>query len=352
MIHPKPESPEKEAFYGWLLGKQHNVEALPVLLKRFENFKNCGEATVPDVDFRMLTALNLSEAQWKDIARAASWNTLRMNINTFERHGCFADKKLVTELAKKLANTNEVRNALAFPYQLLTTFQNVGDNTPQAVRLALQDAMEVATDNVPALTGGVAVCVDTSGSMSSAATGNRGSVTTKTRCIDIAALVAATLARNNADCVVVPFDTCVHKLSLNPRDSVMTNASKLASLGGGGTACQVALQYLNKIKSTAQAVIYVSDNESWLRTSGYSSYCGSGTQMAQEWAEYRNRNKRAKLVCIDITPNTTTQVKSDSSVLNVAGFSDAVFTTIARFVSGDQRNFIQEIENFTIDSKA
>ena len=45
---------------------------------------------VPDVPFQMLTALALGRNGWSAIARQASWQTTRMNLNTFLRHGVFA----------------------------------------------------------------------------------------------------------------------------------------------------------------------------------------------------------------------------------------------------------------------
>ena len=50
---------------------------------------------------------------------------------------------------------------------------------------------------------------------------------------------------------------------LNPRDSIMTNAEKLADIGGGGTACSAPLRLLNHEKARVDMVIIVSDNESW-----------------------------------------------------------------------------------------
>jgi 60 kDa SS-A/Ro ribonucleoprotein len=45
-------------------------------------------------------------------------------------------------------------------------------------------------------------------------------------------------------------------------------------------------------------------------------------------------NGRAKLVCIDIQPGTTTQAIDRSDILNVGGFSDAVFEAVASFAKG------------------
>ena len=66
--------------------------------------------------------------------------------------------------------------------------------------------------------------------MSSAVTGERTGATTAVRCIDVAALVAASILRQNPQAEVVPFATGVVDVRLNSRDSVMTNAQKLAAV--------------------------------------------------------------------------------------------------------------------------
>ncbi len=44
---------------------------------------------------------------------------------------------------------------------------------------------------------------------------------------------------------------------------------------------------------------------------------------------------RAKLVCIDLQANGTTQAVERSDILNVGGFSDEVFEIVARFARGE-----------------
>ncbi len=46
-------------------------------------------------------------------------------------------------------------------------------------------------------------------------------------------------------------------------------------------------------------------------------------------------NPAAKLVCLDIQPYQTTQAQSRNDVLNIGGFSDAVFEVIAAFADGE-----------------
>jgi 60 kDa SS-A/Ro ribonucleoprotein len=334
MVHPKPASKTREAFYGYLLGRQHDREALPSLVREYEAFLQGESAELPELPFQMLTSMPLSQQDWASIARHASWQTLRMNLNTFARHGVFTDPELAFEVARRLADPAEIAKARVFPYQLMVAYQHCDEAVPTRVRDALQEAMEVAVANVPPFAGRVAVLPDVSGSMSSPLTGMRPGATTAVRCIDVAALVAAAVLRKNPDALVVPFDEKVYTTRIvNARDSVMTNAGRLAKLGGGGTNCSLPLHWMRSQK--ADLVIFVSDNESWLDRGWLSRGQGPATEVMRQWEQFRKHNPGARLVCLDLQPNQTTQACERADILNIGGFSDRVFDVIAAFAAGE-----------------
>jgi 60 kDa SS-A/Ro ribonucleoprotein len=142
-------------------------------------------------------------------------------------------------------------------------------------------------------------------------------------------LVAAAFMRANHDTLVLPFEHRVVELALSPKARVMENASRLASLGGGGTDCSAPLQWLNRHKRRADLVVMVSDNESWI---GSGRYRASST--LHEWEQFRRRNPAARLVCLDIQPYATSQAPERDDILNIGGFSDAVFSVIEAFHRG------------------
>ena len=343
MAHPKPASKSREALFGYLLGKKHDADQLPELVRHFEAFKAKERTDLPDVPFQMLTSLELGRKEWTAIAKNASWQMTRMNLMTFLRHGVFEDSSMVKLVAARLSSPELVRRARVFPYQLMMAYRAASSDVPSRITNALQEAMELATANVPAIEGKVYVLPDVSGSMSSPVTGHRAGATSAVRCIDVAALVAAAVLRKNPDGEVIPFEQRVVKVHLNPRDSVMTNAQKLASIGGGGTSCSAPLAELNGKGARGDLVIYVSDNESWVDWRGN----GRGTAVMAEWTAFKTRNPRAKLVCIDIQPNAHTQAPDRADVLNVGGFSDAVFDVIAAFASSSSagEHWVRTIES-------
>ena len=328
MVHPKPREAWRAAWFAWLIGKPYDREALPPITRAFEDYKQSREGELPNVPFQMLTALDLNSGDWAQIARNGSWQQVRQNLNTFLRHEVFAKSKNIKMVAEKLRDETAIARARVLPYQLLTAYQATSEQMPFEIREALQDAMETAVQNVPAIQGKVVVCPDVSGSMHSPATGYRGSASTKTRCIDIAALVSAAMLRTNPQARVIPFEQITVNVQLNPRDSIMTNAEKLANIGGGGTACSAPLALLNREKADVDLVVIVSDNESW-------ADCGphwSGkTGLMKEWDILKQRCPEAKLVCLDIQPYTTAQAKNRRDILNIGGFSDQVFSLIGSF---------------------
>ncbi|MEZ5428516.1 MAG: TROVE domain-containing protein [Pyrinomonadaceae bacterium] len=334
MVHPKPLDDQYEALFGYLIGKEIRFENLPEVVKAFENFKADTGAEIPRVPFQMLTALPLEARHWAEIARNAGWTMTRMNLNTFQRQGVFADAEIVRLIAERLRNAEEIGRARVFPYQLLIAYKMAEANReiPREIVEALQDAMEVATKNVPRIDGKVFVFPDISGSMHSPATGYRKGSTTAVRCLDVAALVAAAVLRKNPTAEVIPFSDHIVEARLNPRDSVMTNADKLAKLPSGGTNCSAPLREINRRRSQGDLVIYVSDNESWVDTrKGWNN----GTETMRQWNEFQSRNPQAKLVCIDIQPYGTTQAQERGDILNIGGFSDQVFEIIDLFARNE-----------------
>lgn len=330
MVHPKPKDERRRALYGYLVGKPHDASALPALIQAFERYKRERTGEPPDVPFQMLTSLGLGKAEWRAIAKSANWQTTRMNLNTFARHGVFEDEAVAGLVAARISNPRLVEKARVFPYQLMVAYHAADARVPDRVKNALQDAMEHAIANVPTIDGHVWVCPDVSGSMHSPVTGWRKGATTAVRCVDVAALFAAAMVRRNPRAKVLPFEQAVVPIELNPRDSVMTNAAKLAQVGGGGTNVSAPLAQIATARAKADLVVIVSDNESWIDASR-----GRATQTMVQWERVKRNNPKAKLVCIDIAPYRHTQAPDRDDILNVGGFADAVFDVVAAFARGE-----------------
>jgi 60 kDa SS-A/Ro ribonucleoprotein len=336
MVHPKPADAARRAFYGWLIGRPYDVAALPTEIAAFEAWKTDRSLPLPAVPFEWLTAFPLTAENWAVLSTRIGWQALRMNLNTLARNGAFGVAGVTDAVAARLADAGALGKVKPMPYQLMVALGQAGEGVPLKVQAALEDALEQSLVRVPVVPGRVVVCPDVSGSMGSPATGYRKGASSKVRCIDVAALVAAAMLRTNRDTRVLPFEQAVVKLKLDRNARVAVNAAMLAAVGGGGTKVSAPLALLNAERAQVDLVVIVSDNESWADATR-----GGATATMREWERLKNRNPGAKLVCVDIQPHGTSQApQGRADILNVGGFSDAVFDTIARFVSGETRDWV------------
>lgn len=346
LSHPRPATVERAALYAYLLDKKYDAENLPQIVKDFEEFKENGKG-FPNVGLqRLMSFPNLSNENWKQLAKSSTWNQLRLNLNNFERHGVFDNAELTSMLAEKLASKQEVTRSQVFPYQVFSTYMALNSSMPKNLVEALNTAMECSVDNIPEYKGKMYVLIDVSGSMGSAITGS-SSKTTVVRNIDVAAVIASALQYKNKDTEIYPFDTRVHDASaLKQAATIFSKAKVLSTYGGGGTDCACALRFLNENKKKGDVVVFISDNESNTNVERYYSRTG----VMNEWEVFKKHNPNAKLINIDITPNTTSQsqAKQNLSVLNVGGFSDAVFDVMFDFIEDNMMNLSSKVKEVNL----
>jgi 60 kDa SS-A/Ro ribonucleoprotein len=370
MARPTPKDNARRALFGWLTDKQTEKWApateadLPAQVQGLIAYRQADTAEAQalilgnlPVRWDLLADAAKGPLVWKAIARQMGPQALRMNLNTLLRHEVFfagngkVDQELVDYVAGRIADADEIRRSRQFPYQFLAAYLNADESVPQKIKAALHQAAELACGNVPELPGPVVIGLDTSGSMASPVTGNRGrGATSKMRCVDVAALFAAAILRRNPDSVVVPFDTAAYEARLDPQDTILSLAERLAKYGGGGTDCSLPLVQANGkyAKRRFAGCVLVSDNESWVGAGRYGS-----TGVMTEWQTFVANQKRLgasppKLVCIDIQPYGSTQAPERADILNIGGFSDAVFQVVASYLCDDAARFVAEVESIEL----
>lgn len=357
MVHPHPRTLKQSALFAHILGKEiKDKRHLPDLVKKWERVKSADFTNaLPDVPFEMLSSLPLNEEGWKRVAVGMTWFQLRMNINTLQRHGVFADRKMVTDIAARLRDPDTIRRTKVFPYQILTSIFYLDDAVPHDIRDALQDALDVSLENVPDLMHlSTHVFVDVSGSMRDPITGARQDgkrmvPASKIRCVDVAALFAAALIKKGARARL--FNNEVVPCTLNRRDSTLTITKQIAAKLNGGTAVSAPLVDLNRQGEHADLIFVISDNESWADP----GYTGSNrnqqqTQLMVEFDRLKLANPRAKMVLLDLTPGNSKQAKSRADILAIGGFSDRVFDIVDDFVHarGSKSFWVDQIEKVSI----
>jgi len=375
MARPTPKDNERRALFGWLAGRKTErwepaTEAdLPAEVNAIKAYR-CAKSDVEqasiirglrNVRWDLLSDAAKGPLVWAEIARIMGPQALRMNLNTLMRHGVFdqgsdgtAPLSIVDYVAARISDETEIRRSKQFPFQYFAAYMNVNNDVPNEIRVALHKAAEIACGNVPKLSGPVVIGLDTSGSMSSNVMGNSHSVgygagaMSRMRCIDVAALFAAALVRANPDSVVIPFDTQAYDCRIDPNDAFLSLAERLAKYGGGGTDCSQPIVAANKkyAKRKFAGAILVSDCESWVSVGR-----DGATGLMTAWGDFVNHQRKLaggnvnpKLVCIDLQPYKTVQAYERADILNIGGFSDAVFDVINGFVSEGDSRFVSQVE--------
>ncbi|MCA9007536.1 MAG: TROVE domain-containing protein, partial [Planctomycetaceae bacterium] len=90
------------------------------------------------------------------------------------------------------------------------------------------------------------------------------------------------------------------------------------------------------------------DNQSWVGAGCYGS-----TGVMAEWQTFAQNQRRLgvtdpKLVCIDIQPYGSSQAPERDDILNIGGFSDAVFNVVTSFLGNSASRFVAEVESIEV----
>lgn len=346
MAHPRPETNERRSLYGYLIGKKHDPNCLPPLVKEYEEFKDALNNSVemkawevPRVPFQMVDSLALSTPMWKQLFKQGSYQFVRMNLNTAKRQGVLDDPEMVAVIVAKLMDPEALTKARQFPYQLLAAYKFAESEMPREIVDALHWAAEASVANVPSFDCDVVVAVDSSGSMGQPSTGRHGNrQSSKMSCADIAGLFAAAVVRKNPCTTVIAFDHNAVIERVEPRDTLLTTAKQLAKCGGA-TDCSAPIRLLNEQGRKCDLFVIISDDQSWVDSGYYYHRGGSAeqgrTSTLKQWDALKKRCPKAKMVRINIVASTTAQAPAHrDDTLLVGGFSDAVFDAVVNFQVG------------------
>ncbi|WP_404308227.1 TROVE domain-containing protein [Neorhodopirellula lusitana] len=382
MARPTPKDDARRALFGWLTDKPvekwepATADDLPSTVQSLIAYRAADTAeaqtliagdSLSKVRWDLLAGASRGPLVWKAIAQQMGPQALRMNLNTLLRHDVFkkhgilgfagTDNAMIDYVAGQLADPGAIARSRQFPYQFLAAYMNASDEVPSKIKTALHDAAEIACGNVPKLPGPVIIGLDTSGSMGCPVTGNRGrGGTSKMRCVDVAALFAAAILRRNPDSVVIPFDTQAYKVKVDPSDTILSLSARLSKYGGGGTDCSLPFVEANTryAKQAFAGIVLVSDNESWITSGRRYGYGQNGsTGVMTQWEKFKKTQHGLgvadpKLVCIDIQPYGTSQAPERDDILNIGGFSDAVFNVVSSFLENDASRFVREVESVEV----
>jgi hypothetical protein len=201
----------------------------------------------------------------------------------------------VTKLTALLSNPEAIRKGKIMPYQIdlahEVTISEFSDSNSRAIAQALLKGYEAAVPNLSEmLPGKTLVMVDFSGSMGTPMTdGARSGKRYTSRCMDKAALIAATIAKaTNGD--VIRFGSSAEYVKWNANSDVFSIASAMKR-DMGGTNLSAAWAVAQMSGRQYDRVFILSDNEcnrgnSYRAYETYTKACGSPYVYSVDLAAY------------------------------------------------------------------
>ena len=192
---------------------------------------------------------------------------------------------------------------------------------------AIEDAVDIACENIPAIPGHTAIFADNSGSM-----GSTVSEKSQVTCALAANIMCGMVAKRCEKATVAAFGTDVGPVLVRKRMSVIDVAKAVAKANTSGMATNghLCLHYLMKNKMVPDRVILLSDMQCW-NYGGFGNFGGRSGNVADEWKRFTTvgGGKNSWLHCIDLRGYGDSVVENGTKNVNlVGGFSEKIFSML------------------------
>lgn len=277
--HPKAESAEANALYGYLTTRDSNkrqelADAVPYL-KAVESLgKDLPEVAARNIkDFRIpheaVTGRvhKLTTDMWLALIETMPVMALLRNLNTAERH--LGDKMPIALIRNKLTASN-VRKAKILPYRFMTAYKAVGN---KELRNIISDAVDAAAENIPKIEGQTVVAIDRSGSM-------------VMDVLQTACIVGYGLRRAyGPDTTLVEFDDQDSVLPYSDKESIISQASKITNRGGTET-----VRVMKYVTPETKNLIIITDGQE-----------NSGSNVAAAIGRHRANGYSLRVFIVDVS---------------------------------------------------
>ncbi len=250
------------------------------------------------------------------------------NLNRFTLAGLFESNLSETAkyVASKLTNLDEVKKSGIHPVTVLNAMHTYSRGegfrggkiwTPSTKIIeTLESMFELALHNVTPTGKNILIAVDISGSMSASI----ANMSLSAR--EAAAALSLTFVKNEPNVDLIWFDTKCSKPKVTKNSSY--NEVIRNTPNGGGTDCSIAFQYGLHTKVKYDAIIILTDNETWAGSS----------HMIQEYEKYSSKyNPNVKVVTLGMATNKYSLMEENNpNSLHIAGFDASVPEVIKNFI--------------------
>jgi TROVE domain. len=214
---------------------------------------------------------------------------------------------------QQIADERAIRASHVLPFRFPAAIKSIATLAPPGVITALEQALEIAFDNVPELDGMTLVAVDSSGSMTWQEGGSRP--------VEKAILLAmAVVKRSQSD--VLLFDEEARFVSVDPAATFACTMDRLKNeIRGGGTSFPAIFDAAEK---PYDRVIILSDMQAWVEDDWGFGHPGPAFE------RYKLRTgARPAVYCFDLQGYGTMQFPAHR-VFQLAGYSDKVFDVMPK----------------------
>ncbi len=223
---------------------------------------------------------------WRAALRQMPQLALLRHLSTFATWKLLDEPDTLDYLRGRFLDREAVHRSRVLPFRYYTAW--LAARGASALQEALAVGLEASLGNLPDLPGRICLAVDVSGSMDCPLTPERRAGST--RLVDIASMLAASLARHAPERTrVIPFNHNAWDFPLDPAEDVFETVLRMADLCGGGTDLAAPLGILTE---PVDHYIGITDCEDW-----------AGEGFLEAWRRYRaTYNPKAQAYLLTLTP--------------------------------------------------
>ena len=346
IAHPRADTPERAALFGWLAGKTDDAEARAAV-PAIDAFLAAQAVTTEAEAIRVVTERGVpweylpsqvlsSPEVWEALASTVGMTALLRNLARMTRIGTIAPYAAVNAtVVRRLTGAEALRAARIHPMDawLALRVYNSGRSQPNPkaalerwspvaeISDALEEAYSLSFGHTEPSGRRMLVAVDSSGSMRWAQVAAGGSPLGTA--YQVGCAMAAMVKRiEGANVHVIDVDTAVR----NSRITARTNLREIAAWqpSGGGTDLSLPFAYAAQRRLNVDGFLVLTDGETW-----------AGRRHAfQALDGYRRRcNPAARVAVASMTAaGHTIGEPGDPGVLNVAGMDASLPKVVTGFI--------------------
>lgn len=242
VVHPKPVAIWQSNLFRWLLDVRHNrmeitlpadcpviaarnaMEAIPVPARR-----EClapAELAAAGMSWESLSGWlqgPMDAQAWEAVIPSMGYMALLRNLRNFEQAN--VSPAVLADVALRLADPEQVAKSRQFPIRFLSAYKNIAS---ERFAFPLEQALDLATANIPHLSGRTLVMIDVSGSMRDTMSGR-----SELQRWEVAAVFGLALAKRCEQVDVVAYQSQAWRIDTN--GSVLRLANGIRQMVGGGT---------------------------------------------------------------------------------------------------------------------